>query len=50
MRPLGFGRNYFSLSAIQAHVSQQKIIALYASSLTLDGKPLRIKINSPPVN
>jgi len=44
----GFGKNYFSLAAIQAHVSQQKIIALYASALTLDGKPLKVKINSPP--
>jgi len=48
MRPLGFGKNYFSLAAIQAHVSQQKIVALCASSSTLGGKPLTIKITSPP--
>jgi len=48
MNPKGFGKNYFSLAAIQAHVSQQKIIALYSSTLTLNGKPLHIKINSPP--
>jgi len=44
----GFGKNYFSLAAIQAFVSQQKIIALCASTSTLDAKPLKIKINSPP--
>jgi len=48
MQPKGFGKNYFSLAAIQAHVSQQKIVALGASTSTLSGKPLRIKINSPP--
>jgi hypothetical protein len=48
MMPKGFGKNYFSLAAIQAHVSQQKIVALYASTLTLSGKPLTIKITSPP--
>ncbi len=48
MQPKGFGKKYFSLAAIQAHVSQQKIVALCASSSTLSGKPLRIKINSPP--
>ncbi len=48
MSPLGFGKNYFSLAAIQAHVSQQKIVALSASTSTLSAKPLRIKINSPP--
>ncbi|WP_373035667.1 hypothetical protein [Sulfurimonas sp.] len=48
MMPKGFGKNYFSLAAIQAHVSQQKIVALYASTSTLSGKPLTIKITSPP--
>ena len=46
--PKGFGKNYFSLAAIQAYVSLQKIVALGASLQTLSGKPLRIKINSPP--
>ena len=46
--PKGFGKSYFSLMAIQAYVSFQKIIALSASLQTLNGKPLRIKINSPP--
>lgn len=50
MMPKGFGKNYFSLAAIQAHVSQQKIVALYASTSTLSGKPLTIKITSPPTN
>ncbi len=48
MQPKGFGKNYFSLAAIQAHVSQLKIVALGASASTLNGRPLRIKINSPP--
>jgi len=44
----GFGKNYFSLAAIQAHVSLKKIVALSIAVCTLDGKPLRLKINSPP--
>ncbi len=48
MAPKGFGKNYFSLAAIQAYVSLCKIIAVCSSTLTLGGKPLRIKINSPP--
>ncbi|WP_294960587.1 hypothetical protein [Sulfurimonas sp.] len=48
MQPKGFGKNYFSLAAIQAYVSQQKIVASYSSSSTLSGKPLTIKIASPP--
>jgi hypothetical protein len=48
MQPKGFGKNYFSLAAIQAHVSQQKIVAMFASTSTLSGKPLTIKITSPP--
>lgn len=46
--PKGFGKKYFSLVAIQAYVSLAKIIALSVSTSTLDGKSLRIKINSPP--
>ena len=46
--PKGFGKVYFSLAAIQAYVSLKKIAALSTSTLTLNGKPLRIKINSPP--
>ncbi len=48
MSPKGFGKNYFSLAAIQAHVSQQKIVAMFSSTATLSGKPLTIKITSPP--
>jgi len=48
--PKGFGKNYFTLAAIQAYISAQKIIALYSSMGTLDGKPLKLKINSPPVS
>ncbi|MDA3907874.1 MAG: hypothetical protein PF437_02180, partial [Sulfurimonas sp.] len=48
MQPKGFGKNYFSLAAIQAHVSQQKVVAMCASTSTLSGKPLTIKIASPP--
>lgn len=44
----GFGKNYFSLAAIQAYVSAQKIIALVSSVNTCDSKPLKLKINSPP--
>ncbi|MEA3228849.1 MAG: hypothetical protein U9P38_07240 [Campylobacterota bacterium] len=47
-RPKGFGKNYFSLVAIQAYVSLKKIVALSISTSTLAGKPLTIKINSPP--
>lgn len=50
MMPKGFGRNYFSLAAIQAYVSQQKVVALCASTSTLSGKPLTIKIASPPAS
>ncbi|WP_434580786.1 hypothetical protein MLC52_00560 [Sulfurimonas sp. NW15] len=46
--PKGFGKNYFTLAAIQAYISLTKIIALSSSICTLDGKPLKIKINSPP--
>jgi hypothetical protein len=46
--PKGFGKKYFSLAAIQAYVSLKKIAALSTSTSTLNGKPLRIKINSPP--
>jgi len=46
--PKGFGKTYFSLAAIQAYVSMQKIIAIIASVFTLYTKPLRITINSPP--
>ncbi len=50
MTPKGFGKSYFSLAAIQAYISLQKISALSVSVCTLDGKPLRIKINSPPAS
>jgi len=46
--PKGFGKNYFTLAAIQAYISMQKIVALGSSVCTLDGKPLKLKINSPP--
>jgi hypothetical protein len=46
--PKGFGKNYFTLAAIQAYISLQKIVALGASLNTLNGKPLTIKIASPP--
>jgi len=46
--PRGFGKGYFTLAAIQAYISMQKIIALFSSTLTLSGKPLTIKITSPP--
>ncbi len=48
--PKGFGKNYFTLAAIQAYISMQKLVALSASLCTLDGKPLKLKINSPPAN
>lgn len=46
--PKGFGKNYFSLVAIQAYISMQKIIAIFSSAATLSGKPLTLSINSPP--
>jgi hypothetical protein len=48
VRVRGFGKNYFSLVAIQAYVSLQKVAALSTSVSTLSGKPLTIKVNSPP--
>ena len=48
--PKGFGKNYFSLVAIQAYVSLQKIIAFVSSVSTLSGKPLNLAINSPPLS
>lgn len=50
MIPKGFGRKYFSLAAIQAYISLQKISASSVSICTLDGKPLKLKINSPPAS
>jgi len=44
----GFGKVYFSLVAIQAFVSTIKIIAQLSAVRTCNGKPLKIKINSPP--
>ena len=44
----GFGKVYFSLVAIQAFVSTMKIIAYLSAVRTCSGKPLKIKINSPP--
>ena len=46
--PKGFGKDYFSLAAIQAYISLQKIIAAISSVCTLSGKPIRLQINSPP--
>jgi len=46
--PKGFGKNYFSLAAIQAYISLVKIVAHASSVYTLNGKPLTIKIASPP--
>ncbi|MCK9453761.1 MAG: hypothetical protein WCY51_02425 [Sulfurimonas sp.] len=48
MIPKGFGKRYFSLAAIQAYISLQKISAASVSVCTLDGKPLKITNNSPP--
>ncbi len=48
MKIKGFGRNYFSLMAIQATVSTVKLIALFSSIRTCDERPLTLKINSPP--
>lgn len=50
MIPKGFGKRYFSLAAIQAYISLQKISAASVSVCALDGKPLRLKINSPPAS
>jgi len=50
MLPKGFGKGYFTLAAIQAFVSMQRIIALFSSTLTLSGKPLTLQINSPPAS
>ena len=48
MIPKGFGKQYFCLAAIQAYISLQKIAKLSVSVCTLGGKPLTIKIASPP--
>jgi len=48
--PKGFGKNYFSLAAIQAYISLQKIVSLSSAICTLNGKPLTIKIASPPAS
>ncbi len=48
MAPKGFGKHYFSLVAIQAYISLQKISASSVSIYALDGRPLTIKIASPP--
>jgi len=48
VRIRGFGRNYFSLKAIMANVSTIKLIALFSTISTCDGRPLNLKINSPP--
>ena len=50
MLPKGFGKGYFTLAAIQAFVSQLKIIAISTSVSTLSGRPLTIKIASPPAS
>jgi len=50
MLPKGFGKGYFTLAAIQAYISMQKIFAQFSSVLTLSGKPLRLQINSPPAS
>jgi hypothetical protein len=50
MIPKGFGKRYFSLAAIQAYISLQKISASSVSVCTLDGKPLKISNNSPPAS
>ncbi|QOY52202.1 hypothetical protein [Candidatus Sulfurimonas baltica] len=50
MIPKGFGRKYFCLAAIQAYISLLKISALSVSVCTLDGKPLKVKNNSPPTS
>ncbi len=49
--PKGFGRDYFTLAAMQAYSSWKKIAALFSAVFALDGKPpLKTKINSPPVS
>ena len=50
MSPKGFGKHYFCLAAIQAYISAQKIAKLSVSVCTLSGKPLTIKIASPPTS
>ena len=50
MLPKGFGKGYFTLAAIQAYISMQKIFAQFSSSLTLNGEPLTLQINSPPAS
>lgn len=50
MLPKGFGKSYFTLAAIQAYISMQKIFAQFSSALTLSGKPLTLQINSPPAS
>ena len=48
--PKGFGKNYFSLAAIQAYISLKKMISAISSICTLSGIPLRLQINSPPIS
>jgi hypothetical protein len=48
MIPKGFGKRYFSLAAIQAYISLQKISAASVSISMLEGKHLTVKNNSPP--
>lgn len=48
MLPRGFGKSYFTLAAIQASASMQKIFAQFSCVLTLSGKPLTLQITSPP--
>jgi len=48
MKIRGFGRDYFSLVAIQAMVATIKLIALFSTIATCDGRPLTLQINSPP--
>jgi hypothetical protein len=46
----GFGKVYFSLVAIQAFASTIKLFANLSAVRTYDAKPLKIKINSPPIS
>ena len=49
MKVKGFGKNYFSLVAIQAYVSTIKLIALFSVIANIcNNRPLVLKINSPP--
>jgi hypothetical protein len=48
MRLKGFGKNYFSLMAIQAYVSTEKLTALFSTIASCSGSPLRVSINAPP--